>query len=323
MVAELYNIGITTSDMENAIKAGARSISQWIDNKTVRKMEFIDAVNMRPTDVIDIHFYAEDDNQDLGVYEISEGGNSPLSTFKTYEKVIHLSKHRAGVMISDESKIRLDSSFQLMNQMKRSANSFANKRDWEILKTFVNDAGVTDSAQAYWNSSNADVVGDLGGLIEQLFNKDIVKVGEEELGNMNIYYPSKLFTYIRNPVKLFDSTNVSGHTQLVTRSQVNTTDLEFAQGTYGVRFIASHKLNYLGAVVAVIPGEDTADHYTYTGGAIKQTAQGTDDLEGTDYIVNTRYFGTMTYPNNYYDQTHNDRIMKLTGVCAATVPGTT
>jgi len=310
-MVDTYSLGIQNSEIQNALKAGSTAISRLVDINTFRKMEFIDAVNMRTTENIDVHMFCQDDEL-APLFEIGEGTTGAYSRPTQYEKVIHLTKYRCGVEITDESKIRLDRAVQLTNSIKSASKTFAWNRDLEILRTFLTSYGVSATAGAKWNTSAADPAGDLGNLIDAAFTKDIAKISEDDINNMVVYYPAKLYSQIRQPAKLFEASQAN---VLVTRSQVNTTDFQWAGDNFGITWVGSQKLNYVGKTVCVIKSDETADHYTYSGSEVPEVEQGRDAREGTDYLINTRYFGTMVYPNSKNQKNNNDRIMVLNTVC--------
>lgn len=317
MVVDTYNIGTYTSDLEaNVLKASALSISELVDIATYKQMEFTDAVNLKNSTVLDVHRYFRK-NRPVGAFRINEQAHSPYVRFETFEKNMSLKKYRAGVEIDDEAKIRLDQANQLDNSIRLAGESFAELRDQEILMNLLNGAAISEDASQKWNSANSDITGDLGGLLDTLFAKDTTNVTESEINSIVIYYPLKLYSQIREPAKFFDASTAN---LLASRIQVNTTDLDWARNTYGITWVGSRKLNYVGSAVAVIRSEQTADHYTLSNNAIPQTETGRNIEHGIDQWITTRYFGTFVYPNSSTELNKNDRIMLINKVCDQSIP---
>lgn len=314
-MVDTYNLGVQTSDMSDLIKPGALSISELVDLVSYNQMEFLDAVNIETTNTLDVHKYFRDKKQG-GVFRINEQAHSPYLRQTTFDKVMHLKKYRAGVELDDESLIRMDQSVQLKNSIELAGSEFAEQRDNEILESLLTAVADTNAvkvtATAKWDTANCDISGDLGRLLDALFTTDDVRIKEQEINNIVVYYPLKLYSQIREPAKFFATSSGS---PAASRIQVNTTDLDWARNTYGITWVGSHRLNYVGKALCIIKSPYTADHYSYNGGAIPAVNQGYDPFGGLQYWINTRYFGTMVYPNSYEVRNTNYRIMAVSTVC--------
>jgi hypothetical protein len=311
-MVDKHIIGSNVSVGEGVLKAGTLSLTQLIDLTSYEQMEFYGAASFKNVTNLDVH---REFTKRLtgGVFDSSEGGMVPYTTDEVFEKFIHLNKSRFAVKLTDESKIRRDMAFQLNSAIDRAGETFANKRDLNILNAIKNGYGVTKAASAQWDAAGADVTGDIGGLLDTLFNKEDVSVREGDINGMKIYYPLKLFSQIREPARLMSATS-----QVASRIQVNTSDLEWSKDTYGVEWIGSTKLNYLGNVYAVIPTPNkTLDHYTYTGPDAPGVERARDIYSGSEMFVHTKYFNSMVIPENEDTLNNNYRIMRISGVCAA------
>jgi hypothetical protein len=312
-----YSIGSYTSDLalnSAILKATSLSISELVDQETYNQMEFIDAVNQRDTNNIDVHMYFRK-NKPGGAYQIPEQGHSPYTRYDTYQKNITLNEYRSGVAVDDIAKIRLDEANQIMNAVQMAGESFSEYRDHEILETMLNGAGVTTDSSAQWNNVAADITGDIGNLFDKLFSQDTTNVNEREIDSIIIYYPSKLYSQIREPAKfLTNATNT-----LASRIQVNTSDFDWARNTYGITWSGSKKLNYVGKAVAVIRSGRTIDHYSYVdqNGRVPESEQTRDPHHGINEWINTRIFGSFLYPRgpDAGDINKNDRVMLINNVC--------
>jgi len=311
-MVDKHIIGTNVSVGDGVLKAGTLSLTQLIDLTSYEQMEFYGAASFKNVNTLDVHREFTK-RYTGGVFDSSEGGFVPYSTDDVFEKYIHLTKSRFATKLTDESKIRRDMPFQMNSALNRAAETFANKRDLDILAAVKNGYGVTKAASALWSAAGADPLGDLGGLFDELFSKDDVSVREDDINNMIIYYPLKLYSQIREPARLMSATS-----QVASRIQVNTTDMEWSNQTYGVTWVGSTKLNYLGNAYAVIPTPDkTLDHYTYVGSDIPGVERTRDVYSGSEMMVHTKYFGSMVIPEAEDLLTSNYRIMRISGVCSA------
>lgn len=312
MVVDTHIIGTNVSVEEGALKAGTLSLTQLVDLTSYEQMEFIGAAALKGSPNLDVHREFQKRHTG-GVFNSSEGGFVPYSTDDVFEKYIHLDKKRAAYKITDESKIRRDMPFQINGAIDRITNTFAEARDLDILSNIKSGYGVTVDASAKWDAAGADPLGDIGSLFDTLFNKDEVSVKENDINNMIVYYPLKLYSKIRDPVRLTSATS-----QVASRIQMNTTDIEWSGNEYGITWVGSTKLNYLGNVYAVIPTPDkTLDHYTYNGSDVPSVERGRDLFSGSEMVVYSRYFGSMVIPESETQTDSNYRIMRIATVCDA------
>lgn len=317
-MADTYIIGTNTSDLaldSSVLKATSLSMSELVDIATYKEMEFIDAVTQRTTPNLDVHMYFRK-NKPGGAFGIGEQTHAPYTRYEVFEKNVTLKKYRSGVEVDDEARIRLDVANQVMNAVQMAGEAFAEYRDHEVLQTMLSGAGVTQSAGAHWHAAGADICGDLGDLLETLFAKEMCNVTEKEINSIVIYYPLKLYSSIREPAKLFDASTMTK--PMATRIQTNTSDLDWARNTYGITWVGSKKLNYVGNAIAVIRSPRTLDHYTYVGNEVPQVETARNVYHGVNEWINTRYFSSFLYPNAANDINKNDRIMTITGVCDKT-----
>lgn len=314
-MVDRHILGNNISVEDGMLKAGTLSLTQLIDLTSYEQMEFYDAASFKNVTTLDVHREFTK-RYNGGVFDSSEGGMVPYSTDEVFEKYTHLNKHRFAAKLTDESKIRRDMAFQMNSALDRAANTFANKRDLEIISKIKGGYGVDKQAAAKWDAAGADVIGDIGGLLDTLFNKENVSVRENDINNMIVYYPLKLYSQIREPARLMTASS-----QVASRIQVNTTDIEWTGQTYGVKWIGSTKLNYLGNAYAVIPTPDrTLDHYTYTGPEVPAVERARDIYSGSEMLVHTKYFGSMVIPESEELLDNNYRIMRINTVCTASTP---
>ncbi|HOJ96112.1 MAG TPA: hypothetical protein PK024_04640 [Methanospirillum sp.] len=313
-----YKLGTYTSDLtleEKVLKASALTISELVDLETIQNMEFIDAVNQRTTNNLDVHMYFRK-NKPGGAFQIGEQIHAPYTRYETFQKNLTLKEYRSGVAVDDIARVRLDEANQIMNAVQMAGEAFAEYRDMEILETLINGAGVEVDAGTKWNNVAADITGDIGNLLDKLFTQDTTNVSEREIDSIIIYYPSKLYSQIREPARFL--TNAAN--TVASRIQVNTSDLDWSRQTYGITWMGSKKLNYVGDAIAVIRSGRTADHYTFVNDKVPQVEQARNPYHGVNEWINTRFFGTFLYPRgpDPEDINKNDRVLRIKTVCDKT-----
>jgi len=300
-----FNLGTYTSDNGDLLKASTLSVSELVELESLRQMEFEQAVNMRTTTVLDLH-RTFNKNERVVPFQINEAAHAPYQVQGFFEKMMSLEKFRDGIQISDETKIRMDQENQLINSIKNVAESFANSRDNNILRAFIKGAGVQVDASAKWDTGNLDISGDFGNLLHEIFKKPETNVRESEISSITIYYPLMLLPYLKDYAHLTDATG---------KLQINMSDFEYTGKTYGIRWIGSSKLNFVGKAVGVIKSNRTADHYTYVGDTVPSIEDERDKKLGLNTMWMTKYMGTLVYPQSFEQQNTNDRIMLINKVC--------
>lgn len=301
-----YNVGINTSDGgDEMLKAATLSISQLVELETLKQMEFEQAVNMRTSTVLDVHrtFNRTDT---IVPFQINEAAHAPYQRQEFFGKSLTLEKFRVGLEVSDETYIRMDEANQIINSITNAAESFADSRDKNILRSLIKGAGVSVDASAKWDSGSEDIAGDFGNLLHEVFKKPETNVRESEISNITIYYPLMLLPYLKDYTKLTDASG---------KLQINMSDFEYTGKTYGIRWIGSSKLNFVGKAIGVIKSNKTADHYTYIGDRIPAIENERDKKLGLNVMYMTKYQGTFVYPQSYLQQNTNDRIMLINSVC--------
>ncbi|MFA5760191.1 MAG: hypothetical protein WC877_00250 [Dehalococcoidales bacterium] len=304
-----YQTGIYTSDGQAYDALRKDLIAELVWLKTLDYIDFMDAVVMENTDVLDKHLRFPKDHT-LPTFQINEGASSEYQKMGWFERSFSLNKFRSKLMIDDESRIRLDEATQWQYSMTGVARGMAQARDNEILGELWNGAGTSSAASTPWNSDAADPIGDIANLIEDIFSKEESNVTEDELRNVVVYYPLKLFGRVRIPEMLMKGDTDGNMGRMI----VDSSAVGWVSSELGFSFRGSRKLNNLNTAIAVIKGPQTAVHYSYTGGKIPTVETVRDADEGADAWMITQYYKTQIMPQNYNQQTTNDRIIKITNV---------
>jgi len=303
-----YQSGIYTSDGQTYDALRKDLIAELVWFKTLDYVEFMDAVVLENTDVLDKQLKFPKAHT-LPTFQINEGATSEYQKMGFFNIGFSMNKYRSKLMIDDESRIRNDEATQWAYSMDAIARGMAQARDNDILTTLWNGAGTTKAAGTPWNNNAADVLGDIANTIEEIFDKEDSNVTEAELRDIVVYYPLKLFGRLKLPEMFRD--NASGGN--MGRLRTEALDSWLTQNL-GFTFKGSRKLNDQNAALAVIKGPQTAVHYTYTGGKIPTVEQVRDADEGSDAYMITQYYRTICVPQSFAQQSTNDRIIKLTSV---------
>lgn len=303
-----YNTGIYTSDGQTYDALRRDLIAELVWFKTLSYVEFMDAVVVENTDVLDKHLRFPKDHT-LPTYQINEGATGEYQKLGFFDIGFSMNKYRSKLMIDDESRVRNDEATQWNYSMDAVARGMAIARDNDILNALWNGAGTEKEAGTPWNNNAADVLGDIANTIEEIFDKTNSNVTENELKDIVVYYPLKLFGRLKLPEMFRD--NASGGN--MGRLRTDAVDSWLTQ-RLGFTFKGSRKLNDQNAALAVIKGPQTAIHYNYTGGKIPTVEQVRDADEGSDAYMVTQYYTTRCMPQSFTQQTTNDRIIKITTV---------
>ncbi len=306
-----YNTGIYTSDGQTYDALRRDLIAEQVWFKTLSYVEFMDAVVLEDTDVLDKHLRFPKDHT-LPTYQINEGATGEYGKLGFFDIGFSMNKYRSKLMIDDESRIRNDEATQWNYSMDAVARGMAIARDNDVLNALWNGAGTSSQAGVAWNDNAADVIGDIANLIEEIFSKADSNVTEGELRDVVVYYPLKLFGRLKLPEMFRDNGTSGGN---MGRLRTDAVDSWLTQ-KLGFTFKGSRKLNDENAALAVIKGPQTAIHYNYTGGKIPTVEQVRDADEGSDSFLVTQYYKTQVMPQSYTNQTKNDRIMKISNVSA-------
>lgn len=304
-----YQTGIHTSDGQTYDALRNDLIAELVWLKTLDYIEFTDAVTMQNTDVLDKHLRFPKDHT-LPTFQINEGASSEYQKMGWFERSFSLNKFRSKLMIDDESKVRLDEATQWQYSLNGVARGMAQARDNEIMGALWNGVGTESDASIPWNSDAADPIGDIATLIETIFEDEESNITEDELKNVVVYFPMKLFGRIKIP-EMLRKGSTDGN---MGRFLVDSSAVGWVSSELGFTFKGSRKLNNLNSAIAVIPGPQTAIHYSYTGGKIPTVETVRDADEGADAYMVTQYYHTEVMPQNYNQQTSNDRIMRINTV---------
>lgn len=304
-----YQSGIYTSDGQTYDALRRDLIAELVWFKTLDYVEFMDSVVMENTDVLDKHLRFPKDHT-LPTFQINEGATAEYQKMGWFEASFSMNKYRSKLMIDDESRIRNDEATQWNYSMTGVARGMAQARDNEILTALWNGAGTSTDVTVPWNSEAADPLGDIANLIEDIFQKPETNVTENELREIVVYYPLKLFGRLKLPEMFRDNGNTGGSMGRLRDGAVDT----WLSQNLGFTFKGSRKLNDLNTALAVIKGPQTAIHYSYTGGKIPTVETVRDADEGSDAWMITQYYKTFVMPQSFKQQSTNDRILKLNTV---------
>jgi hypothetical protein len=311
-----YNMGsYNTSDNGSYISPEDLLISRMVNDITSYEMEMTEAVNMRmmPKLTERLTFRTHSSKYILPMMN-KEGGGVESQTIEFFTADHQLTKWSSGVRATYEASLTMDREQQIMQSVQACGEGFARFKDVEILSSLIGGAGISEDASAEWDSSSADIPGDLGGLLTAVFQQEDCDIKTRDVRGMLLYYPMKLMPILNDPVKILTSTSTS---MGVTKQQQET-DQVWAENAYGFQWRPIKDLNYVGKLIAVIPSKTTADHVTLQSPRIPEVAYLRDERHQIEEWINHRYFGTFVYPSSEDSEGKSYKIMVLNDVCDVT-----
>jgi len=311
-----YNPGsYNSSDNSGYIKPGDMAISRVVNRRSEYRMEMTEAVRMRTTDrFTEQMIFPKHTSKYILPMMNKEGGGVEAQTIEYFKAEHELSKWSSAVRATYEASITFDRDQQIMQTIRGCSYGLARCRDIEILSSLLGGAGINNTASAQWDSSSADIPGDLGGLLTSAFAQEDADITMQDIRGMLVYYPAKLIPVLNDPIKYISSTTAN----LATTKYQTETDGAWAETTYGFRMRPLKDLNYLGKVIAVIPSEETADHVMLQRPDYPEVAHIRDEEHQVEKWVNHRYFGTFVYPSSEDSSGKSYKIMTIDTVCDVT-----
>ena len=308
-----YNMGsYNASDNGSYISPEDLLISRMVNRRAAYRMQMTEAVNLITSQKISEKLiFPKHSSKYILPMMNKEGGGVETQTIEYFSAEHRLSKWSNGVEATFEASLTMDRDRQIMQAVHTCGDGFSRFKDVEILSSLIGGAGISNDAAAAWDSSSADIPGDLGGLITSVLQQDDCDITTADINGMLLYYPASLMPVFNDPVKVMTSTATSmGVTKLQTE-----TDGMWAQSAYGFKLRPMKDLNYVGKAIAVIPSYETADHITLQSPAIPEVAHIVDQEHQVEKCINHRYFGTFIYPSSEDSAGKSYNIMLINDVC--------
>lgn len=285
--------GVTTSDAGILKTEVLRRIvylraEQLMVFKNALPMESMNALEIKLTMPKVTRFDAE---------QIAEGALSSYQMMSWFDTTGALHKEQIRVMVTDESKARMQADIQTRQSIEAAARGLAWSKDTDIKNTLVAGTGTSVAATEKWNTAtagSADIAYDISAAMDYILSNTYLT--EEDLNGMKIFYPAGLKGYLMRPLEagFMPGQTIKG----------------FAETNYGVTFYPTRQLTTSALIVLNSP--ETGMHITYNGSAIPTSE--TQRIVGVgDQYVLTQYFKTFIMPEEEGGTT-NKRIYTITGV---------
>lgn len=311
-----YNMGAySASDVGSYIQKEDLLISRMVNNIAQYRMQMTEAVNMITTDKLSERLiFPKHSSKYILPMMNKEAGGVEMQTIEFFSAEHQLSKWSNGVRATFEASITFDRDRQIMQSIRACGDGFARFRDVEILSSLIGGAGISTTAGAKWDSSSADIPGDLNQIISTVLTQEDCDITTRDLRGMLLYYPANLMPYLNNPYKIIsDASN-----NMTTTKLQSETDGMWAENAYGFQWRPIKDLNYVGKVIAVIPSMETADHVSLQSPYMPEVAHIVDQRHQVEDWVNHRYFGTFIYPSSEDSNGKSYKVMVINDVCDVT-----
>ncbi len=251
---------------------------------------------MKDSKVIDLKFdlpkSTRISSQVVGEYSLAD-----KSRIEFYQVPVSLEKRQTIVTISDESKIRQMANSQLEISLEQAADGLAYDIDTEIFTALNAGAGQTEAASGVWTDDTTNIAADIAAITGDIL--DNTTMMDTDLQNVVLYYPAKLWGYLKSPMQV-------GATTIPIRS--------WLESEYNLNMLPTRKLT--NSATVVVKSALTAYHWTYVPDPGEQTVPLVEFARATgrgdEYYIN-RYSKTMIIPKGE-DYTTSDRIGTITGI---------
>ena len=284
--------GFTTSDsniLEQEIirKAIYDLTEQNLVGKAGVVMNSVNAIELR----LDL---PKDPNLRFDAKRSSEMGRKGRQRLEWYSIYDVLDKYQVEIMISDETKVKQLAGLQTRLSIEAAARGMAYQIDTHIFDALIAGAGDNAVATDEWDTTSADVSGDIANAIKKIKQNAVPTA--YELANIVVFYPFEIEGYLK---KLIEIENM--HRSVLGYMQ---------QMWPGMQFLPTDKLT--DDALVVVKGMGTAQHYTYTGMDVPTVEEKREFGEG-DLRLITEYFKTVIVPEEEGGSTNN-KIFKITNV---------
>ena len=293
MVDELVKMfGLGESTTEIAI-AKQRILEQIVRRTAERLLVGKNALPIQRVQNIDIRL-AIPKSTEIVAERVEEGAVAPIKNLGRYNANASMEKYQCHILITDEAVER----GLLANQVKLSVDAAArglqNKEDEEIFSTLEAGAGSEVTATAAWDSSTADIVGDVLSALKELYDKTLFT--DQDAKNLNLFVPAGVYSYLKKTTEI--------------NNIMRRIDQEIKQ-SFGVANIYPTR-HLADAALVVLKSPETGIHFVYNGNNIKTVEEVREPGVGTRYIM-TMYFKTVVVPYAE-DEATTPRIVKISGV---------
>lgn len=258
-------------------------------------LDFNEALTTVSTPGLDYRLtVAEQDSIDP--QEISEGGAADFRKTSWFDVTGSLKKYQTPIMITDESKARMQGDIQLSYTVEVAAQGLAEAKNSNIASALSTGAGGSFAAVSTWDDQvAADTAQDIATAIGTILTN--TNIPTSAIPNIKIFYPVGLYGFLSKPMQI-------GEMQDSIRKWVRD---EFAISFIPTRYLTTTAL-------CVVKSDKSALHYVHDGSSIPYVETERELGVGQKYMF-TELFNTAIIPT-VESGTTNNYICKITGVDA-------
>jgi len=235
-------------------------------------------------------------------YPVAEGavGKEGRITWTPFNLV--LEKAEGKFKITDEAVIRQKQKMQYQTGVRKLAEAFALKKNYNILNTTFAGAGETSATGGAWDTNTDYVVSDINNAINKILLADAAKATMQDYRKMVVCLPIKAYNIC---------------SELTTINNIKTSFRDYMQTQYGLKIVPFKDLSTATGIglgvdmLVVLGGRDTVRHGVYRGGAVPLTEEKRDGA-AMKHIVR-QYFATKVVPDSAAVAT-SSRVCTITAI---------
>lgn len=232
----------------------------------------------------------------LSPQQISEGGQADFQKTSWFDVTGSLKKYQTPILITDESKARMQGDIQLQYTIQTAAQGLANAKDTNIQTALSNAAGNSFAAVSTWDDQvAADTAQDIATGIGYIL--DNTTLPTSAIADIKLFYPTALFGFLSKPMQV---------------GEIQQSIRRWVKDEFSISFIPTRKLDTYA--LCVVKSDMSALHYVHDGSSIPYVEQERELGVGEKYLF-TELFDTAIIPTTEGGSTNN-YICKITGVDA-------
>ena len=226
--------------------------------------------------------------------EISEGGQADFRKTSWFDVYGSLKKFQTPIMITDESKARLQGDIQLSYTVQTAAQGLADAKDNNIKNALQGAASNSFSAVSTWDDQvAADTAQDIASAIGIILSNTTLPTSG--ISDIKLFYPTKLFGFLSKPMQV---------------GEIQQSIRKWVKDEFAISFIPTRKLTT--SALCVVKSDMSALHYVHDGSFIDYVEYKREEGVGDKYLF-TQLYDTAIIPT-VNGGTTNNYITEITGV---------
>lgn len=232
----------------------------------------------------------------LAPQEISEGGAADFQKTSWFDVTGSLRKYQTPIMITDESKARMQGDIQLQYTVRTAAQGLAEAKDSNIRTALATAAGNSFAAVSTWDDQvAADTAQDIAVAIQNILED--TNLPTSGIADIKLFYPVGLFGFLSKPMQV---------------GEIQQSIRKWVKDEFAISFIPTRQLTT--TAMCVVKSDMSALHYIHDGSSIPYVENAREIGVGEKYLF-TELFDTAIIPT-VSGGTTNKYICTITGVDA-------